>query len=58
MPQERVAELANMTPEQLLRATEKAAGGQKLHDLHTRLIELKREEVAAAKVRSIRETHH
>ena len=51
MPQERVAELANMSPELLLRATEKAAGGQKLHDLHTRLIELKREEVTAAKVR-------
>lgn len=52
MPQEKVRELANKTPAQLLRETEKAAGGPELHALHEKLIDIKRNEASLAKARS------
>ncbi len=56
LPQDRVAEFAKMTPRELLKATQEAAGDERLSEWHAKLIadgkELK--QLAGVRVKSLR----
>jgi len=45
LPQERVVEFAKLSPQGLLRETEKAVGGLELLNMHDRLINIKKEQL-------------
>lgn len=50
MPQERVAQFAEMSPQELLRQTQKAAGPAQMTEWHEKLIELTKEGKEVGKV--------
>ncbi|KAI0243709.1 Structural maintenance of chromosomes protein 5 [Massospora cicadina] len=57
LPQDKVAEFAEMGPPELLLATQKAAGEADMHATHTRLIQLRREQKEAATALESDRTH-
>lgn len=57
LPQDKVPEFARMTPEELLRATEEAAGDKDLKKWHDKLITLGQEVTKMTQVRVNRNMH-